>query len=111
MLDNIGNITPMYGCYTESNKVSDDDRKVIDYEMMSSICKSLKTKQMKLLHKHIIDVADELYRFSDELDMSDKEECNCNIAIIEALKELNHVTEYLSKYTLGDTSESYESSK
>lgn len=114
ILDNIGNATPIYGCYIESNKVSDDkddDRKVIDYEMMSSICKSMKANQMKLLHKQIIDVADELYRFSDELDMSDKEECNCKIFIIEALKELDHVAEYLTKHTLGDTSESYESSK
>lgn len=103
MLDNIGNATPIYGCYTESNKVSDeDDIKIIDYEMMSSICKSLKTKQLKLLHKRIIDVADELYRFSDELDMSDKEERNCKISIIEALKELDHVAEYLTKHTLGD---------
>lgn len=101
MLDNIGNATPIYGCYIESNKVS-DDRKVIDYEMMSSICKSMKANQMKLLHKRIIDVADELYRFSDELDMSDKEERNCKISIIEALKELDHVAEYLTKRTLGD---------
>lgn len=114
MLDNIGNAAPIYGCYIESNKVSDDeddDRKVIDYEMMSSICKSMKANQMKLLHKRIIDVADELYRFSDELDMSDKEERNCKISIIEALKELDYVAEYLTKHTLGDTSESYESSK
>ena len=73
---------------------------------MSSICKSLKTQQLKLLHKRIIDIADELYRFSDELDMSDKEECNCKISIIEALKELNHVTEYLTKRTLCDTDKS-----
>jgi hypothetical protein len=52
------------------------------------------------LHKRIIDIADELYRFSDELDMSDKEERNCKISIIEALKELNNVTEYLTKRTL-----------
>ena len=106
MLDNIGNATPIYGCYTENNKVSnyeDDDIKVIDYEMMSSICKSLKTQQLKLLHKRIIDVANELYRFSDELDMSDKEERNCKISIFEAIKELNHVAEYLTKHTLGDT--------
>ena len=70
MLHNIGNVTPIYGCCFESDE--DDDRKVVDYEMMSSICKSLKTQQLKLLHKHIIDIADELYRFSDELDMSDK---------------------------------------
>jgi hypothetical protein len=105
MLDNIGNATPIYGCYIESNKVQDDDRKVIDYEILSSISKSLKTKQIKLLHKHIIDVADELYRFSDDLDISDKEELNCKISIIEALKELDHVTEYLTKHTLGDTDE------
>ena len=114
MLDSICNATPIYGCYIESNKVSDDeddDRKVIDYEMVSSICKSMKAKQLKLLHKRIIDVADELYRFSNELDMSDKEERNCKISIIEALKELDHVAEYLTKHTLGDTSESYESSK
>lgn len=104
MLDNTGNITPIYGCYI-SNKVSgdEDDRKVIDYEIVSSICKSLKIQQLKLLHKHIIDIADELYRFSDELDMSDKGERNCKISIIEALKELNHATEYLTKRTLGDT--------
>lgn len=103
ILDNIGNITPIYGCYIGSNKVPDDDRKITDYEMMSSICKSLKTQQLNLLHKHIIDVADELYRFSDELDMSDKEERNCKISIIEALKELNHVAEYLTNRTLDDT--------
>jgi hypothetical protein len=103
MLDSICNATPIYGCYIESNKVSDDeddDRKVIDYEVMSSICKSMKANQMKLLHKRIIDIADELYRFSDELDMSDKEEIKCKISIIEALKELNNVAEYLSKHTL-----------
>ena len=100
MLDNIGNPTPIYGYYVESDEY--DDRKVINYEMLSSISKSLKTKQLKLLHKHIIDVADELYRFSDELDMSDKEEYSCKISIIEVLKELNHVAEYLSKYTLGE---------
>lgn len=101
MLHNIGNITPIYGCCIE-NSSDEDDRKVIDYEMLSSISKSLKTKQLKLLHKHIIDVANELYRFSDELDMSDKEEFSCKISIIEALKELNHVAEYLSKYTLDE---------
>ena len=40
MLDNIDNITPIYGCYTESDRTSDDeddDRKVIDYETISSI--------------------------------------------------------------------------
>ena len=86
-------------------KDEDDDRKAIDYEMMSSICKSLKIKQLKLLHKHIIDVADELYRFSDELDMSDNEEHVCKISIIESIKELNNVAEYLTKRTLGDTNE------
>lgn len=108
MLDNLGSVSPIYGCYIKSDKISDDEdnRKVIDYETMSSICKSLKTQQLKLLHKRIIDVADELYRFSDELDMSDKEECNCKISIIEALKELNHVAEYLTKRTLSDTDES-----
>ena len=111
MLDNICNATPIYGCYIESDKVQDDDRKVIDYEMLSSISKSLKIKQLKLLYKHIIDVADELHRLSDELDMSDKEEFSCKISIIEALKELDHIAEYLTKHTLGDTSESYESSK
>ena len=98
MLHNIGNTTPIYGCYIESDE--DDDREVIDYEMMSSISKSLKTKQLKLLHKHIIDVADELYRFSDELDSSNNEEHKCKISIIEALKELNHVAEYLTNKTL-----------
>ena len=86
-------------------KDEDDDRKAIDYEMMSSICKSLKIKQLKLLHKHIIDVADELYRFSDELDMSDNEEHICKISIIESIKELNNVAEYLTKRALGDTNE------
>ena len=98
----------VYGCTIFDDKYEDDDRKPIDYEMTSSICKSLKIKQLKLLHKHIIDTADELYRFSDELDMSDSEECRCKLSIIEALKELNNVTEYLTKQTLGDT---YESSK
>ena len=66
----------------------------------------MKVKQMKLLHKRIIDTADELYRFSDELDMSDKEEMSCKISIIEFFKSLNNVTEYLTKRTLGDTNES-----
>lgn len=96
--------SPVYGCTIFDDKY-EDDRKVIDYEAMSSICKALKIKQLKLLHKHIIDAADELYRFSDELDMSDKEERNCKISIIEALKELNHVAEYLTKCTLGDENE------
>lgn len=95
--------SPVYGCATFDDKY--DDRKVTDYEMMSSICKSLKTRQLKLLHRHIIDVADELYRLSDELDMSDKNEFSCKISIIEALKELDHVAEYLTKHTLGDTNE------
>ena len=103
--------SPVYGCATFDDTHNDDNRRVTDYEMMSSICKSLKFKQMKLLHKHIIDIADELFRFSDELDMSDKNEFSCKISIIEALKELDHVAEYLTKHTLGDTSESYESSK
>lgn len=94
--------SPAYGCTIFDDRHEDDDRKVIDYEMMSSICKSMKANQMKLLHKRIIDTADELYRFSDELDMSDKEERNCKISIIEALKELDHVAEYLTKRTLGD---------
>ena len=51
-------------------------------------------------HKHIIDISDELYRFSDELDMSDKEEMSCKVSIMEALKELNNVAEYLTKQTL-----------
>lgn len=97
--------SPIYGCTIFDDNREDNDRKVVDYEMMSSICKSLKIQQLKLLHKHIIDIADELYRFSDELDMSDKDELSCKISIIEALKELNHVTEYLTKYILGDTDE------
>ena len=92
--------SPSYGCTVFDDRHEDDDIKVIDYEMMSSICKSIKANQMKLLHKRIIDIADELYRFSDELDMSDKEERNCKISIIEAIKELNNVTEYLTKRTL-----------
>lgn len=100
MSDNKECYSPVYGCTIFNDKYEDDDRKVTDYEMLSSLSKSLKIQQLKLLHKHIIDVADELYRFSDELDMSDKEECNCKISIIEALKELNNVTEYLTKQTL-----------
>lgn len=94
----------VYGCAIFDGKY-EDDRKVIDYDTMSSICKSLKIKQLKLLHKHIIDVADKLFKFSDELDMSDKEECNCKVSIIEALKELDHISEYLTKRTLGDANE------
>lgn len=94
--------SPVYGCTIFDDSHEDDDIKIIDYKMMLSICKSLKTQQMKLLHKRIIDIADELYRFSDWLDMSDKEERNCKISIIEALKELDHVAEYLTKRTLGD---------
>ena len=100
MSDNKVIYSPMYGCTIFDAEYEDDDRKVTDYEVLSSLSKSLKIKQLKLLHKHIIDVADELYRFSDELNMSDKEECNCKIAIIEALKELNNVAEYLTKQTL-----------
>lgn len=90
---------------TKDTSINEYSRKVTDYEMMSSICKSLKIQQLKLLHRHIIDVADELYRLSDELDMSDNEECNCKVSIIEALKELDHVAEYLTKRTLGDANE------
>lgn len=43
--------------------------------------------------------------FSDELDMSDNEEHICKISIIESIKELNNVAEYLTKRTLGDTNE------
>lgn len=100
MSDNKEIYSPMYGCNIFDAEYEDDDRKVIDYEALLSLSKSLKTQQLKLLHKHIIDVADELYRFSEELDMSDKEEFNCKISIMEALKELNNVTEYLTKQTL-----------
>ena len=99
MSDNKVIYSPMYGC-TIFDAEYEDDRKVIDYEILLSLSKSLKIQQLKLLHKHIIDVADELYRFSDELKMSDKEEFNCKISIMEALKELNNVTEYLTKHTL-----------
>jgi len=92
--------SPVYGCTIFDDKYEDDDRKVTDYEVLLSLSKSLKTQQLKLLHKHIIDIADELYRFSDELDMSNKEEFKCKISIIEALKELNNVAEYLTKQTL-----------
>lgn len=92
--------SPVYGCSTIIDDKNEDDRKVIDYEVISSLCKSLKIKQLKLLHKHVIDIAVELYRFSDELDMSDKEECKCKVSIIEALKELDHVAEYLTKRTI-----------
>lgn len=97
--------SPVYGCSTIVDDKYEDDRKAVDYEMMSFICKSLKIKQLKLLHKHIIDIANELYRFSDELDISDSEECKCKVSIAEALKELNHVAEYLSEHTLGDEHE------
>ena len=76
--------------------------------MSDQIYKSLNIKQLKLLHRQVIDIADELYRFSDELNVSDKEEYNCKISIIETLKELNHVAEYLSKRTLGDEHEILE---
>ena len=102
MSDNEILYSPIYGCTIFDAEYEDDDRKAIDYEMLSSLSKTLKIKQLKLLHKHIIDVADELYRFSDELSMSDKEDCNCKISIMEALKELNNVTEYLSKHTLSE---------
>lgn len=95
--------SPMYGCSTIIDDKNEDDRKVIDYEVTSSIsslCKSLNTEQLKLLHKHIIDIADELHRFSDELYIGDKEECKCKISIIEALKELDHVADYLTKRTI-----------
>ncbi len=100
MSDNKVTYSPMYGCTIFDAEYEEDDRKVIDYEMLSSLSKSLKIKQLKLLHKHIIDISDELYRFSDDLKMSDKEECNCKVSIMEALKELNNVTEYLTKQTL-----------
>lgn len=92
--------SPMYGCTIFNAEYEDDDKKVTDYEELLSLSKSLKIKQLKLLHKHIIDISNELYRFSDELKMSDKEEMSCKISIIEALKELNNVTEYLTKHTL-----------
>ena len=97
--------SPVYGCAIFDGKYKEGNREMTDYEMMSSICKSLKIQQLKLLHKHIIDVADELYRLSDELDMSDKNEFSCKISIIEALKELDHIAEYLTKRTLGDVNE------
>lgn len=100
MSDNKVIYSPMYGCTIFDDKYEDDDRKVTDYEVLLSLSKSLKTQQLKLLHKHIIDVADELYRFSDELDMSDKEEFKCKVSIMEALQNMNHVTEYLTKQTL-----------
>lgn len=100
MSDNKEIYSPVYGCTIFDVEYEDDDRKVIDYEMLSSLSKSLKIQQLKLLHKRIIDIADELYRFSDELDMSDKEEFKCKVSIMEALQNMNHVTEYLTKQTL-----------
>lgn len=110
VLDNISSIAPIYRYYNKSDKSSDDedDRNVIDYEVMSSISKSLKIKQLKLLHKQIIDITDELYKFSDELDMSNKEECSCKISVFEAIKELNKITEYLTKQTLDDKHDAYK---
>lgn len=73
--------------------------------MVSSICKTLEIQQIKLLYKHIIDAVDELHRLSDELDIIDKVVCKCKFSIIEAIKELYNVAEYLTKQTLGDTDE------
>lgn len=98
MSDNKEIYSPVYGCTIFDAEY--DDRKVMDYEELLSLNKSLKIKQLKLLHKHIIDIADELYRFSDELKMSDKEEMSCKVSIMEAIKELNNVAEYLTKHTL-----------
>lgn len=69
-----------------------------------AMSKLLKIKQLKLLHKHIIDISYELYRFSDELDIHDSEEYNCKISVTEAIKELNNIAEYLTKLTLDNES-------
>lgn len=62
--------------------------------------KEMKHHEMKLLHKDIIELANKLYRFSDFLGMNNKEELCIQKAIFEALQNLNHVTEYLTKHTL-----------
>lgn len=42
MSDNKEIYSPVYGCTIFDAEYEDDDRKVINYEMMSSICESLK---------------------------------------------------------------------
>lgn len=74
--------SPVYGCVITTCK------------------KEMKTQQMKTIHKHIIELAEELYQFSDSLGMNNKEELGIQKSIFEALQNLNHVIEYLTKYTL-----------
>lgn len=60
MLYNIGNITLIYGCKFENNSISDYDTSSAQHEDL---------RQTKLLYKHIIDITDELYRFSKALSL------------------------------------------
>lgn len=85
MLDNKEIYSPMYGCSIPINNYRD---------------KEIKQHEMKLLHKDIIELADKLYRFSDSLEMNNKEELGIQKSIFEALQNLNNVTEYLTKHTL-----------
>jgi len=96
MSDNKEIYSPVYGCNIPIN--NDRDKELC--ERYNSLYKEMKQHEMKLLHKDIIELADKLYRFSDSLEMNNKEEMSCKVSIMEALKELNNVTEYLTKQTL-----------
>ena len=96
MSDNKEIYSPMYGCNIPIN--NDMDKEI--WERYNSLYKEMKQQEMKLLHKNIIELAEKLYRFSDSLEMNNKEEIGIQKVILEALQNLNHVTEYLSKYTL-----------
>ena len=107
MSDNKEIYSPVYGCNIPIN--NDKDKEIC--ERYNSLYKEMKQRDMKLLHKDIIgdmkllhkdiiELADKLYRFSDSLEMNNKEEIGIQKAILDALQNLNHVTEYLAKYTL-----------
>lgn len=96
MSDNKEIYSPMYGCNIPIN--NDMDKEIC--ERYNYLYKEMKQQEMKLLHKDIIELAEKLYRFSDSLEMNNKEEIGIQEAILESLQNLNHVTEYLSKYTL-----------
>lgn len=88
--------SPVYGCNIPIN--NDKDKEI--WERYNSLYREMKQQEMKLLHKNIIELAEKLYRFSDSLEMNNKEELGIQKAIFEALQNLNHVTEYLTKHTL-----------
>lgn len=96
MSDNKEIYSPVYGCNIPIN--NDRDKEI--FERYNSLYREMKQQEMKLLHKDIIELAEKLYRFSDSLEMNNKEEIGIQKAILEALQNLNHVTEYLAKYTL-----------